>query len=69
MIRAYKIFRSILVSLLILTVGIPVILYLTLWLPPVQDSLRDIAEEQLTGLLGTKVDIGTLRIEPFTRIF
>ncbi len=68
MIRAYKIFRSILVSLLILTVGIPAILYLTLWLPPVQDSLRDIAEEQLTGLLGTKVDIGTLRIEPFTRI-
>ncbi len=54
MIRAYKIFRSILVSLLILTVGIPAILYLTLWLPPVQDSLRDIAEEQLTGLLGTK---------------
>ena len=49
MIWAYKIIRSILVSLLILTVGIPVILYLTLWLPPVQDSLRDIAEEQLTG--------------------
>lgn len=62
---AYKIFRMLVVSLLMLAVLIPMLVYVTVSLPPVQNHLRGIAEKELSTLLGTKVSIGGLTIIPF----
>lgn len=64
----WKIIRFLVVSLLILTVGIPAILYLLLWITPVRDEIRKIAVEELSNLLGTEVEIGSVEIEPFSRL-
>ncbi|MDE6315814.1 MAG: hypothetical protein K2L71_05040, partial [Muribaculaceae bacterium] len=66
--NAYKIIRFIVVSLLILTVGIPAILYLVLWISPVRVMIRDLAESELSHLLGVQVGIRSVEIEPFTRL-
>lgn len=64
----YRIIRTILVSLLSLTVGIPVLIYLLLWLSPVRERLRSEAERQLSVLMDASVSIGELDVEPFTRL-
>lgn len=66
--NAYKIIRFIVVSLLIMTVGIPAILYLVLWISPVRTMIRDLAESELSQLLGVQVGIRSVEIEPFTRL-
>ncbi len=66
--RSYKIIRLIVVSLLSLTVGIPLLLYLLLWLGPVRERLRLTAETELSSLLGAQVKIEKLWIEPFARV-
>lgn len=64
----YRIVRTILVSSLFLAVGIPIFLYLVLWMGPVQQKLRTLAQTELSDLLGADVCIGALEIQPFTRI-
>lgn len=64
----YKIIRTILVSLLSLTVGIPVLIYLSLWFLPVREKLRTEAQQQLSALIGAEVSIKELNIEPFSRL-
>jgi len=64
----YKVLRSILVTLLILTVALPALLYITLSLPPVQGRIGAIARDELTKLLSTPVEIGHLSMSPFSRI-
>ena len=64
----YKVLRSILVTLLILTVALPALLYISLSLPPVQNRIGAIARSELTKLLGTPVEIGSLSVSPFSRI-
>lgn len=64
----YRIFRSIVVSLLLLAVGIPTLLYLLLWLTPVHEKLRAIATRELSELLGAEVGIGRLEVLPLTRV-
>ena len=66
--RTYRIIRTILVSLLSLTVGMPVLIYLSLWLSPTRERLRSEAEQQLSALIGAEVTIRDLNIEPFTRL-
>lgn len=66
--KAYKILRFLLVSLLALAVGIPIILYLIVSLPPVQHKLKEIAESELTALLNSPVKIGDVALAPFTRV-
>lgn len=56
------------VSLLILTVGIPAILYLLLWISPIRQGISSLAQHELSELLGAKVSIGSVEIEPFTRL-
>ncbi len=63
--RAYKIFRTIIVTLVVLAVLIPVALYVAISLPSVQDKIKGIAENELTKTLDTKVTIGTLSFIPF----
>ncbi len=55
-------------SLLSLAVGIPVLIYTSLWLSPVRDKLRQEAEQQLSALMDARVSIRELDIEPFTRL-
>ncbi len=64
----YRIVRTILVSSLFLAVGIPIFLYLVLWLEPIQQKVRTVAQSELSNLLGADVYIGKLEIQPFTRI-
>ena len=64
----YKVLRSILVTLLILTVALPALLYVTLSLPPVQRRLCGIARQELTALLGVPIEIESLSIYPFSRV-
>lgn len=66
--NAYKIIRFTLVSLLALAVGIPVWIYIALCLPPVTQFIEDTAETRLSALLGAKVDLQELEIEPFTQL-
>lgn len=56
------------VSLLCCAVGIPILLYLLLWLNPVHEKMRSVAESRLSELLGADVEIGRLRILPFNRV-
>lgn len=64
----YKVIRTILVSLLSLAVGIPVLIYTSLWLSPVREKLRVEAEQQLSALMNADVKISELDIEPFSRL-
>lgn len=66
--QLYRIFRSIIVSLLLLAAGIPTLLYLLLWLTPVHEKLRSVATGELSELLGAEVKIGRLKVVPLTRI-
>lgn len=64
----YRILRTIIVSLLFLAVGIPIFLYLVLWLAPVHNRIRDVVRTELSGILGSEVNIGRLEVVPFTRL-
>lgn len=66
--QSYRIIRTIIVSLLFLAVGIPIFLYLMLWLTPVHEKIRTTAASELSALLGADVSIGGLKILPFTRV-
>lgn len=65
---AYKIFRVLIVSALVLAVMIPMLIYITVSLPPVQNKMRVITEKELSTLLGTKVSIGSLNITPVNNV-
>lgn len=66
--RAYRIVRFILVSLLSITVGIPLLIYLVLCIPRVHEYIRQEASAQLTELLGADVSIARLEVRPFSRV-
>lgn len=66
--QLYRIVRTLIVSLLSLAVGIPILLYVLLWLGPVHERLRTEASALLSDLLGAEVSIGSLEVEPFTRL-
>lgn len=64
----YRILRTFLVTLLLLSAAVPVTLYILLSLPGVQKTLSSRAEQELTRLLGTPVDIGSVSFAPFNRV-
>ncbi|MCM1518113.1 MAG: translocation/assembly module TamB [Pseudoflavonifractor sp.] len=64
----YKTLRAILVATIALALGLPVLLYVALSLPPVQEKARDIAEDELSRLFDTRVSIGNVSISPFNRV-
>lgn len=65
----YKVVRFIIVSLLLLVVVVPSLLYVILSLPAVQDSVRKRTETELSRLLGTDVSIGSVVITPFNKVY
>lgn len=64
----YKIIRTLLVSLLVLTFITPMVLFVAVSLPSVQAQLCKTGEQELSKLLGTEVDIESINITPFNRI-
>ncbi len=55
-------------TLLILSVILPVSIYILLSLTPIQNKIRDIAAEELSSLLGAEVGVGKIVIHPFNRL-
>jgi hypothetical protein len=68
MLKFYKILRATVVTLLIVLVGLPSLLYIVLSTPWAQNYLRSVGEEELTKLLGSEVLIGRVMISPFNKI-
>ncbi len=66
--RTYRVVRTIIVSLLSMTVGIPLLLYILLSFSSVHESIRESAVEELSELLGADVHIGSLKAVPFNRV-
>lgn len=66
--RAYKIIRTVIVTMLSLVIAIPLLLYIGLSLPIVQAKICAVAEIELTKVLGTDVEIGSLSIKPFNQV-
>ncbi len=64
----YKFLRFVFVSLLLVIPVAAVTLYVVLSIPGVQREIRDVAQRELTGLLGTPVEIGRVHIAPFNRV-
>ncbi|MCM1337956.1 MAG: translocation/assembly module TamB [Candidatus Amulumruptor caecigallinarius] len=61
----YKTLRTLIVCIPALIIGVPVLLYVVLSLPPVQNAIGHRAEVELGKLLGVNVNIGRVDIEPF----
>lgn len=66
--KAYKILRTVVVSLIVLAFFIPAALYVALSLPPVQRFLCHTAETELSKLLTVPVNIDYVSISPFNRL-
>lgn len=64
----YKTLRAILVAAIALAFGLPALLYIALSLPPVQEKVRKIANDELSTLMDTRVEISDVSIRPFYRI-
>lgn len=64
----YRILRFVLVCVLVLPLAVPLILYVLLSLPSVQNSIAQRAEHELSALLGTDVHLGGVSVAPFNRI-
>jgi hypothetical protein len=65
---AWLIFRAFAVVILLIGIIVPVGLYITLSTSWAQEKLCEIAEEQLSELLATDVEIGRVMLHPFNRI-
>ena len=54
--------------MLVVAIGIPVLMFLLLSLPSVQDKVRDIAETELSKAIALPVSIESVGIAPFNRL-
>ncbi|MDE7153128.1 MAG: translocation/assembly module TamB domain-containing protein [Muribaculaceae bacterium] len=64
----YRVFRTVCLTVLALAILIPMLLYVLLSLPAVQNNLCDRAETELSKLLQTPVSINSLTVVPFNRV-
>lgn len=60
--------RAILLTLILLAVGIPASLFITLSIPQVQKWIKNNVQEELTSLLDSEVEIKDLAISPFNKV-
>ncbi len=63
--RFWKILRVIMVVLLLIVAGLPIAVYIVVSTPWAQNELRSVANNQLSDLLGTQVEIGRVDYRPF----
>ena len=66
--RFYSIFRVVTVTLLVLFIGVPMMIYVLLSLPFAQNIMCSKAETELSRLLATPVSINSLAVSPFNRV-
>ena len=66
--NTYKVLRNIIVVGIVTFVTFFVALYLVLLIPSVQSTIKGVAEDELSKLLQTNVQVGRLSIEPFTQV-
>ncbi|HBC21696.1 MAG TPA: hypothetical protein DC009_06400, partial [Porphyromonadaceae bacterium] len=62
--KLYRVIRSILFATILTLVGLYVLLYVAISLPPVQNQIREVAQSELSKLLGTEVCIGSVYLSP-----
>ncbi len=60
----YRVIRSILFATILAVVGLYVLIYVAISLPPVQNQIRKTAQSELSKLLGTEVSIGSVYLSP-----
>lgn len=65
---SWKIFRAIVLVVLLLIVLLPASLYVMLSVGPVQDKIRDVAAAELSKTIGADVSIGRVIIRPFNKL-
>lgn len=65
---AWKIFRAIVLGLLLIAVAIPTAIYVALSTETVQNEIRNRAAGEVSRLLGVQVDIDHVRIHPFNQV-
>lgn len=63
--RVYRFLRSFTFALFLSGIGVYALLYLLISLPGIQSSIRDVAETELSKLLGAEVKLGDISIRPF----
>lgn len=63
----YKIIRSLILTVILLALVAPVVLYLALELKCIQNPVKHVAETELSKLIGAGVEIGSVSIAPFNR--
>ena len=66
--KTLRVLRSLVVAALSFVVIAPVALYILLSTPWAQGRLCGVAEAELSALLGTRVDVGSVAIHPFNRL-
>ena len=64
----YKVFRSIVVTLIAIAIGLFAALYIAVSLPQVQNLLKEKGEKELSELLKTNVTISDISIQPFNQL-
>lgn len=64
----YKVLRSFLFTVIIIAVVIYVGLYIVLSIPSVQRSVKSRVEKETSAFLGSRVEIGSLKIFPFNEV-
>lgn len=60
--------RAFFVIVLLLAVVVPSVTYIVLSTPWAQDKIREVAQRELSGLLGTEVEIGRIDYRPFNTL-
>ncbi|MDE7347980.1 MAG: translocation/assembly module TamB [Muribaculaceae bacterium] len=64
----YKVFRSIVMTLIVLLVVVYLGLYVVLSVPHFQEKIKDRLCSVVSELLGGKIEIGTMSVHPFTEV-
>lgn len=64
----YKVLRSFMFTVIVIMVTIYVGLYVVLSIPQVQRGVKERVEKETTSFLGSKVEIGDLKIYPFNEV-
>ncbi len=64
----YNVFRSIVIALIVLLVVVYVGLYVVLSIPSVQNKVKTKVCEEVSTLLGGKLEIESLNIHPFSEV-
>ena len=66
--KIYTIVRNIVVAAILMIVGIFLILYISVALPPVQNLIKNITQSELSKFLNSKISINSVGISPFNQV-